>query len=66
MKAVATVFLLIVGVRFVISLLAGSVENGSAANITMRVVGILALTGAVSFVVAATVDWYERRKSTGL
>ncbi|WP_422057969.1 hypothetical protein [Sphingomonas sp.] len=51
--------------NFVISLLNGSVEGGSATNIAARIIGVLAVIGAVSFLVAAIIDWYVQRQQIG-
>ena len=47
----------------VLDLYNGRVGGGSAANIALRVCGALALMVLLSFIIAALVDWRDRRNA---
>jgi hypothetical protein len=55
----ALVFGGIVAIRFLIDLVAGRAQGGSAANIAERIIAIAAVIAVCAFVPAAILDWYQ-------
>ena len=62
MKVIAFWFLVAAAVRIAFRLFAGTVSGGTPANIVIRVLGAIAVTALVCFLVAAAYDWLARRE----
>ncbi|MDO9487156.1 MAG: hypothetical protein Q7J32_02200 [Sphingomonadaceae bacterium] len=63
MRGPFAVFATLIALRTAYSFYEGRVAGGSPANIALRVIGVIILLAALSFMWAAWSDWDARRKS---